>query len=344
MSDRQAHEELISARRHSDEPFYLLVDPLESVDEDSPLSLEALQSTLGREHVAVVPRPDLMHTPPDCPHLVLLMPPGEEVENGSAAQRLLALSVEYARNEHPAERRYICGWLQSRMGIEALAQELAGRMALPKRAQGIPVAQEQAQAQVQADRSNTRIHPVYEPLRQELMAYESSATAPGAHAQWLGGITRWMIPASHQGFVCFEAQVPESKERAQLPQQMIHAQTDAPLVADVLRVWKRLTTQPLDPQRLHQMPLLTRGQYALPQGAAYAALKQVRSAYSQGLKDRHDQIMFAIARLTMHPMIDRHPLMRAAILNAAQGKATLTGQLGHLKHTQIMQMLHEINA
>lgn len=356
MSGTQPYIDLIRSQRNISQPLYLLVDPLETVDEDEAYSLESLENTLGKARIEIVPRADLIHTPADCPHLVLLAQAGEPARTGAGS--ILNATIEYARHEHPAERRYICGWLQSSLDLGQLAEVLAQRMTFASNTATIAVVNA-----ADPSRANMRIYPVYEPLRQELIAYECHETHPDIHAQWLGEISQWIIPASNQGFLCFKAESAGAADTANvadaanatdaantadspvvLPQNAINAQIDAPLVANVLRMWQQLATRPISVQRQQQMPLLRRGPFELPQGAAYMALQQLHAAHRRGLTNMRDQMMFAIMRLTMHPRIEQHAVIQACIDRAIRGEDTLAAQIGAISHVQMMRILQELNA
>ncbi|RUS66485.1 hypothetical protein CUZ56_01765 [Saezia sanguinis] len=350
MSVVQSYIDLIRSQRDISQPLYLLVDPLEVADEDDCFSLESLENTLGKGSIAVVERPDLSHTLADCPHLVLLAQAGEPLD-GKLGD-VFDATIEYAHNEHPAERRYICGWLQSGLGLHALAAEIARRTVYAA-AQGDMIAIANADAD-DALPAGARIYPVYEPLRQELIAYACNEAAPHIHAQWLGAISQWIVPASNRGFLCFKAEPVSPADSANaantadgpvmLPQSAINAQIDTALAADVLRTWVYLCTQPLGPEQRQQMPLLARSQYTLPQGAVYMALQQLHAAHSRGLADAKDRQVFAIMRLTMHPRMEQHPVVRERIDHAVRSPSSLAAQMRQLSHVQIMRILQELDA
>jgi len=321
--ETQKYIDLIKSQIDTRQPLYMLVDPLKSVWEHYPISIPSLKGMLGKEAVLAIPRADLQHTPDDCPHLVLLAN-GEisrSSEKTQAATSIFEYAVKYAINEETsANRRYVCGWLQSHLDQYALAQNLADRMLLQHNEQ-------------------KRVFALYEPLRQELIAYACHETDPDIHERWLGEVSKWIVPASNQGLLCFKTS--PSDKSIVLPAQAISSQIDTPLVANTLRVWQNMTKQPMSGLQLQQAPLL-RHRQPLPQGAAYAVYKQLHAGFREGLRQANDLTHFAIMRLLVHPRFETSPLMQTCIEKTIRGEQALGAQLAAINHAHWMAMLAQL--
>lgn len=327
-NQKSALEQILELRDLS-KPLYMLLDPLNPVYEVDPISISSLKTSLGKDAVIPVLRADLSHTPEVCPQLIKLANAGVDLSAKadaqsatSTARQVLEYAVNFSRDEYPGSRRYVCGWLQADLDLQALVVYLADKMML-----------EWNEA--------PRFYPVYEPLRQELIAQACEHVDPQLHSQWLGDISSWIIPSSNQFFLHYTGQPGAS---VPLHVNAVAAQIDSPAVAHVLAVWREQTVEPLTPDQLAEQPLLTRGKYALPQGAAYQALMQIRAASQYGLSNPHDLVLFSILRLTVHPRFNRHPVVQNAIAAAVRDATPLAVSLNNIGHVQWLQMIDDIDS
>lgn len=145
--------------------------------------------------------------------------------------------------------------------------------------------------------------------------------------------------------MCLTGQQPAQSTPTPLTERAILAQADMPAVAHGLNTWLLQATGPLTPQELQQMPLLTRGPNALPQGAAYLVWQTLHAAKNAGLTNPHDRTLFAMLRLLTHPRFDQHPTVQAAIQRTVQqaGHTTLAQQLESVDAAQWQRILNQLN-
>ncbi|WP_226569209.1 hypothetical protein [Mangrovibacter yixingensis] len=148
----------------SDEYRYLLLDPIKPVAPWSPVNVDNLYQTAGREAFSIVPRHDLAWSPEHCPQLLLLAPP-----QASCDAMLVQDSEMYSRNEVLHEKRYICGWLSSPLPPKEMANWLA---------------------ELCTRLTTDSVVPVYEPFRLELL---SMVAEPALLASLLAPVNAWHI-------------------------------------------------------------------------------------------------------------------------------------------------------
>jgi len=310
--------ELITSSRNIDQPFYMLVDCMAGIASAESTSVVSMRKRFGEDKVVVVPRPNYMDAPDDCPYLVELAAAGEEISEDVLAE-ILPYSVVMTRGLNPGAQRYFCGWLQSATGIKALADGLAQRMVFSFQGQN-------------------RVFPIHEPLYQEIIAY----TAPAEqHSHWLGDISQWIIPTSWQTYIRLEG-TPAGQEEAPFGIDTLNAMADMRYIRNSLAVWYKQTNEELPPERLQMQPLLGRGLYSLPDAAAYRILEQLHHAQRAGIRDETDYTVYALMHLTVHPDFGTHPYVVDALEKARAGQSTFTDALSPMDYPHWMRMLQDL--
>lgn len=346
MTTAQEYADQIIKARSPEHPFYLLVNPLKSVWDHYLISIPTLKEKLGEENLAVVPRPDLIHEPENSPHLVLLAKAGEDFTEERT--HILRYSINYAFNEHPGSRRYVCAWLQSPLSLQDQAQNIAQRMYFPK--EGIPINEQQSQGQPKTP-ANTNLYPIYEPLRQELLGAASYHEATNTHSAWLHPISLWILPTPDKNLLQYKGKAPENthaqlaqlSQANQLSRNSIQTQAEEPIVSDIISVWHSYLQTELTPQQKQQLPLLQYWGTTIAPGAAYQSVLYVREARRKGLTNRHDQITYAIMRFLVHPQFDDHPIIQTIVAQASKKQGTYSDLLGQINHLQWMQIITQLN-
>lgn len=275
------------SRRNTDDSLYLLVDPLAQCDVHHPLHVSALIEAFDGAW-ARVPRTDLAHTPLACPLLVRLAGPGEQ-----PSERWLHLSARYAQEDAAYRKRYIGGWLISAEAPEMVAKQLAIACLLPRRG-GPP-----------------RFLPLYEPVRLELLAH----TLQGDIRSWLWPLRLWCHPSSSGGLNLLEGEPGEAGPNLLAAADV---QAQVPLVNALLAAWRH-SLQGEQRYGLWRWD----GDELLPPAAAVLAYQQISQARSMGLTEETDILVLALHRLTLHPLLHQHPLVRDAVVRAVHRKASL---------------------
>ena len=325
MKNQQYIDLILSKREHS-QPLYLLVDPLKPIYDVFPVSMYQLNNLIPQENIAVILRPDLSYTPEECPHLFKIASPGHQLDE--QAMHLLDESISLSLQEQPGYKRYICGWLQSNLGIEDLANNITQRLYLQHR--GIP-----------------KTYPLHEPIRQEIMAYSLFHKHPEfyslLHTQWLGGISNWFFPTTETGFMHLKGS--GQFMPVELPDDVLDDIADTVLAMHALAVWQLQAEKKLSYIQKQQMPLMPSSKEFLPKGAVYKALTTMQRARHKGLTDHNDQTVLAMILLNSHRDFDVHPLVQKSIRAAITKPGTLADQLDRdIPHMHWLHVLQELNA
>lgn len=223
--------ESLSARQN--EYRYLLLDPLKKVVEWNLLHDDNLRESYGKDALRRVLRPDLAWSPEHCPQLLLLAPPGGELDEG-----LVQYSEEYARGEALYEKRYVCGWLTSALAPDAMAAWLAALCGNIK---------------------SGAIIPVFEPLRLELL---EATTRPSMLSGQLAAVSQWHLMSSAGELKTLNGQ--RSEEAWVLNWGIERAQNDARNLWRLLSAWDDAGDRlPTDAVRRASGAWLLSGQYRL---------------------------------------------------------------------------------
>jgi hypothetical protein len=268
--------------------LYLLLDPLAPCATEHALHIDALTRQLGEDALTRVPRPDLAHQPRALPALMTLARPGVAPD-----PQLLALIEATAQQDAGYRKRYVCALLTSATTPDVVAEQI------------VDLCRHTAI-------ESAAFVPQFEPLRMELLM--------AALRQQLGGflwpINHWLLPTSWGGFATLSARAKD--ESSPLPEVALHAQREAPLVADVLAAWRRATQL-----RLPYAPRAWQGLTVLPPQAAATAFRMIRTARTLGLGDRQNILTLTLHRLLIHPRLHEHERVRVDIAHAARGDVPL---------------------
>jgi len=277
---------LISEDHRPGQYSYVLLDPL-AVSKDSEHSLFAsLKSVLGDCAMTRVTRPDLPLAPGLHPVLVCLGSPGSLPDAA-----LLELTAQAAERDLHRRKRQVCGWLLSEAAPSAIASHLTALCRLPE-ASGA-----------------TSFHPVYEPLRLELLAalFERAEQGP-----WWP-IERWVFVTSGGSLASLKGQ---PHTRCGLPASAICVQQDTALIEAVLAIWKASLL----------FSSATKVS-TLPPFAAVRASNHINSARGLGLSAEQDIQALALHLLCLHPQLHTLKAVRDMIDAAIHRQCPLSAQL-----------------
>ncbi|OLS63963.1 hypothetical protein PSEMO_10310 [Pseudomonas putida] len=274
--------------RTENDYFYLLVDGQAECALDHPLSVPSLIRSFGEAAVTRVLRPDLSHEHDQCPALIQLAKPGEDVP-----KEYLDLSADYAAWDLRYDERYICGWLTSQEPLEVVAAHIAARCYTTADEAGDP-------------------SPWFEPLRLELLLCAMQQEA----GCLLRPIQHWLLPVSWGGYTMARSPDyvcdPDLSELARQTQQL------APEVNAFLGVWRHaLTFQD------GFAPWRWQGPGILPGTAAVHGFRLIRDARRLGLHNSSDRLSLSLHRVFMHPHLPQHPDIQQAITQARAGSLDL---------------------
>jgi hypothetical protein len=294
-------ERLAAAHRGTDY-FYLLVDPLASGADYSPISLPNLFDTLGDAAVTLIERADLAYAPDHCPRLVTLSTPGATPD-----PELLGASLSDAEADTGNDKRYVCGWLSSAEAPESLALDIAQRCIVDRG-------------------DDAAFVPLFEPIRHELLA----ALAPDEAASWLGPVNRWLYPSANGEVLQTTWRLGDERP---VSLDSLTVQRDVPSVVRILAGWRASLSLPLSyaPARGPGMEL--------PSGAAMRAWRELQDARALGLNTLEDQVVFALHRLNLHPKLDGFSSVREAIHHAVSTGTPLADQFDRFSDTTWAQIL-----
>lgn len=98
---------------------YILIDMLGVTSELSPLYPESLNDKLPYGSLLTIKRPELLHDPASCPHLICIGEPGKPTN-----QSLLSASIWQVNDDFLVTKQYVCAWLTSELPIEELGISL----------------------------------------------------------------------------------------------------------------------------------------------------------------------------------------------------------------------------
>ena len=271
----------------ADANLFALFDPLAELPQDNPLQLELLRGQLGNEAVIRILRPDLAHTPDLCPALVTLAGPGSQ-----PTIELLKVLADHLRREAYQEKRYVCGLLSSSADAEEVASHVLSLGYLPAK-------------------QGSLYFPVHEPLRLELL---SAGMKSDEQSNWWP-IEHWLYPDSNGASKVISATAGEGNTPDEFAASV---QVDAPLVAALLRAWRR-TPKPTS-EYTHAY---AKSSSPLPEHAAALAYSQIQQARIRGLILQQDVFSLALLQLTVHPQLQRHPQINSLIDSAIARKILL---------------------
>lgn len=285
-TEREAN--FVERERSPGDHVYLLVDGLAACETDHPLSVPSLIRSFGSAAVTRVLRPDLAHSPEDCPALIQLAGPGE-----LTPERYLIYSASYSIRDLHYNKRYICGWLLSPEPLDVIATQIAARCHTTA-----PVGEQAS--------------PWFEPLRLELLAIALG----GRVGDLLGPIRVWLCPASWDGHTLVRgARYPVDEE---LLQTCRETQQLAPLISHFLSAWRHTLKQPFG-----FAPWRWKGSTVLPPKAACHGLNLVQDARRLGLRDSRTITSFCLHRVFLHPHLPKHPEIQGLIAQARAGSIDL---------------------
>lgn len=278
--------ELINEHHRPGHYSYVLLDPL-AIPKNSEQSLfKSLKSVLGDSAITRVVRLDLPHAPESHPVLVCLGSPGSLPDAA-----LLELAAKAAECDMHRRKRQVCGWLLSEAAPSAIASHLTALCRLPD-ALGA-----------------TTFHPVYEPLRLELLGalFERAEQGP-----WWP-IERWVFVTSGGSLASLKGQ---SHMRCDLPAGAICVQQDIALIEAVLAIWKASL-------------LFTSATKVstLPPFAAVRACNHINIARGLGLSAEQDIQALALHLLCLHPQLHTLQAVRAMVDAAIHRQCPLSAQL-----------------
>ena len=276
---------LISQHHRPGHYSYVLLDPL-AVSEGSEHSLLAsLKLALGDKAMTRVSRPDLPRATGLHPVLVCLGSSGSSPDNA-----LLEQTAQAAERDMHRRKRHVCGWLLSEAPPTAVAAHLTALCRLPD-ATGA-----------------TTFHPVYEPLRLELLAtlFEHVEQGP-----WWP-IERWVFLSSGASLASLKGQ---PQTRRNLPAGALRVQQDAALIEAVLAAWRRLPAFP--------------GAREIPPFAALRASGHLDDVRELGLTDEQDILVMALLLLRLHARLHTQKAVRDIIDMAIRQQRPLAEMLPH---------------
>lgn len=283
--NRKALVELLSEHHHTGQYSYVLLDPLAVPEGSEHSALASLKSVLGDGAMTRVTRPDLPLAPGLHPVLVCLGSPGSVPDAA-----LLELTAQAAEGDMHRRKRQVCGWLLSEAPPAVIAAHLTALCRLPE-ASGA-----------------TAIHPVYEPLRLELLAamFERAEQGP-----WWP-IERWVFVTSGGSLASLKGR---PRNRRGLPAGAIGVQQDAALIEAVLAAWRKLPALP--------------GACEIPPFAAVRAANHLDDARGLGLKVERDILVMALHLLRLHPRLHTQKAVRDMIDMAIRQQRPLAEMFAH---------------
>ncbi|MFJ4443833.1 hypothetical protein ACIPZ8_17300 [Pseudomonas sp. NPDC089422] len=274
---------------------YVLLDPL-AVPKDSEHSLFAsLKSVVGDSAMTHVVRPDLPHSAGLHPVLVCLGSPGSLPDTA-----MLALTAQAAEYDMHRRKRQVCGWLFSEAPPSAIASHLTALCRLPDAS------------------AATSFHPVYEPLRLELLAalFEHAEQGP-----WWP-IERWVFMTSGGSLASLKGQ---PHTRRGLPAGTIRVQQDTALIEAVLAAWRTLPALP--------------GAREFPPFAAVRASNHIDDARRLGLKVEQDILVMALHLLRLHPRLHTQKAVRDMIDMAIRQQRPLAEMFAHFSDSSWQRLV-----
>ncbi|MEN5304465.1 hypothetical protein [Pseudomonas sp. TWI628] len=247
---------LINQHHRPGQYSYVLLDPLAASAGSEHSLLASLQLVLGDKAMTRVVRPDLPRSPGLHPVLVCLGSPASSPDIS-----LLELTAQAAERDRHRRKHPVCGWLLSEAPPTAVATHLTALCRLPD-ASGA-----------------TTFHPVYEPLRLELLAALFERTDQGP---WWP-IERWVFLSSGGGLANLKGQ---PHARCGLPAGAVRVQQNTALIEAVLAALRRLPAFP--------------GARESPPFAALRASNHLDDARELGLTVEQDILVMALHLLRLH--------------------------------------------
>ena len=238
---------------------HVLIDPLAIPDSGDHGLLAQLRSALGECALTQVPRADLAHARHLYPVLVCLAMPGT-----APIRSLLDQTARAAQKGLYQRRRYLCGWLFSEAPSATIASHLAALCRVPD------------------GKGAFGFHPVYEPVRLELLAATYQQVE---HGPWWP-IDKWLFLSSGGRLVNLKGQ---GKQRHSLPAPAQRIQDDAGLVQRVLCIWRALRAGASEASPC-----------PIPPFAAVRASNHIDDARALGLNEAEDIVVFALHQLCIH--------------------------------------------
>lgn len=290
---------LINQHHRPGQYRYVLLDPL-AVSEGSEQSLLAsLKLALGDKAMTRVVRPDLPRAPVLHPVLVCLGSPGSSPDIS-----LLEATAQAAERDLHRRKRHVCGWLLSEAPPSAVAAHLTALCRLPD-ASGA-----------------TTFHPVYEPLRLELLAalFERAEQGP-----WWP-IERWVFVTSGGSLASLKGQ---PHARSGLPAGALGVQQDIALIEAVLAIWKAST---LFANNTIKVP-------AFPPFAAVRAFNHINDARGLGLSAEQDIRALALHWLCLHPQLHTLTAVRDMISASIHQQYPLSAQMARYSDSNWRRLL-----
>ncbi len=115
----------------------------------------------------------------------------------------------------------------------------------------------------------------------------------------------------------------------------LSVQAGAPWVARLLSAWRNTIRS----EELTYAPARWQGPTLLPPDATIQAYRQLRDASDMGLTSLEDQLVFSLHRLYMHPRLETHLQVRAAIARAAAGETSLAAQFDNYSDAMWAQIV-----
>lgn len=238
---------------------YLLVDPLCLLHSSDPFHLDNLVERFSAQRVIPVLRKDLAYQIKYCPHLIELAPPGKDCDDV-----LLSQSLTQAYRERFNRKRAICGWLDSKCPIEAVAQHIGELCSV-----------------IGNELNIGYVLPFFEPLRFELLLLANQASVEWFSAQ-LSFIDSWTILIPGGGLLTEKGDKLDSQE-CYLSLKAKRAQKSLSLILGLLLAWQRI---------------LSKENIPLPIDATSQVLEKIITAEDLGLKDEQDIYYFGLTELT----------------------------------------------
>lgn len=218
---------------------------------------------------------------------------------------LLRRSLSYSRAELLADKRYICGWLTSALAVDELAEFMRNLCTVLGNFVRMGYSL-----------------PYFEPLRLALL--QETCRTSWLRSQ-LSSIADWSYLTITEKMNDVAGSAYEKK--GHMGGLAIQAQLRYQAISRLLIAWARMNKR--DGQEL-------------PQDAVRLAAEQIMDADRWGLTNLEDVLAFSLNRLTVHPHMENHPLVAAAIRDAAANdRIRLTTKLNELPEfiwTQVEQM------
>lgn len=288
--------ELISEQRRPEHYSYVLLDPLATPEDSEHSLLASLKLESDDLTMTRVVRPDLPHAPRLHPVLVCLAQPGS-----LPCTSRLELTVRAATGHDMHRRkRQVCGWLLSEAPPSVIAAHLIAMCRLPD-ASGATV-----------------FHPVYEPLRLELLAalYERVE-----HGPWWP-IERWVFLTSGGRLASLKGQ---PHTRRGLPAGAIRTQQDAALTEALLSACRALPVFP--------------GAREIPPFAAVHASNHIDVARGLGLNAEQDLLVLALHLLRLHARLHTQKAVRDMIDMAIRQQRPLAELFAHFSDSSWQRLV-----